>query len=942
MCEKTTPKPKKLTKTTKKLHKNITTTLKTRKPVAKTTTLKKNHYTPHQNKNKLNSTLHSIPVLSDDYSMLSVFELLLTKTHENNMLNVLSTKNYPIKREVKSEKNVENTSKDKNNFQVHDYANDDYNYNGSTNSYEQNDHYDALDTSFESLSNKISYNDYVNGFKYYLNSQKDPEDLRFSNVIRYQAHKHHKVDDIGKYILNKIPQLPTTRLKRKFVETETLDDQDVSTKSEDSWFKKHFFIFLDKDTPKKFHSAQTVTFKDFKAQHNKNTKNSKNFLTTDLYVVNNNITTPMTPLIPKKSNSDHGKRSQDLKTTLNSKNIGLVDIDSVQVTLVTENPRKYNNKIVNYMLPKFRKSYYEKKKGKRETDLRVPRFNIFKTFKGTRKVSAKQSTGRQHLFDYEILSDINKSERNNNNIKITQKDEYERNHDSKYENESPFRVDDIMKQIPNITIDFPTIYPIRTAKYNNFHVTTTRSEDYHNNMVNNEKLGIDYLTNNFLNLQDKRTLVFKDKINKYLENLEDDSINMNDKSALPLPNNYNKEYFATFSSISSMTREGIGKEIEDLKSRIKSFDADNGNKDATSINRQSDGRFRGNEVIIKAYPYKQSLLIAKSPKVVKYTRDYKQYLKDVKTLDSNDIDWLITNIKHELNKNKHISNVNKEHHPQKTTKNKNKSKTSNSKLSHKNKDLINATVTKTNKISDKHRVYNKKEKIKPNDKKSNLIFVPMHNDEPVSYTETIKTENFDDIYLLKFTKSIQPNEKVKPEDKVKNYFGKDYPSNAYKREQDDRNILMKKIPRYSADYTDETTVNPNGARLTHIFKENRLKFTLLKSLLTNSSQANSTTSMSVPKRVHMIGESYKYDIIFHGLNNRNQDLDYDSGIALSAYQNINNNELAVDGSLEDRQRGRKGNDNDKKRYTTKIICYFNSFKQSRRTNEKWSPQSWLK
>ncbi|XP_047527209.1 uncharacterized protein LOC125064291 [Vanessa atalanta] len=262
---------------------------------------------------------------NDDYSMLSVFELLLTKTHENNMMNVLSTKNFPIKREIKSEKNIENTSKDKNNFQVIDYANIDYNFNGTT-TYEQNDHYDVPeDTSFESLSNKISYNDYVNGFKYYLNRQKDPDDLRFSNFIRYQAHKHHKVDDIGKYILNKIPQLPTTRLKRKFVETETLDDQDISTKSEDSWFKKHFFIFLDKDTPKKFHSVQT-------------------------------------------------------------------------------------------------------------------------------------STGRQHIFDYEILSDINKSDRKKDKIKNKNNDnnEYENNRNSKYESESAFKIDDIMKQIPNISNDFTT------------------------------------------------------------------------------------------------------------------------------------------------------------------------------------------------------------------------------------------------------------------------------------------------------------------------------------------------------------------------------------------------------------------------------------------------------------------------------------------------------
>ncbi|XP_050342322.1 uncharacterized protein LOC126768339 [Nymphalis io] len=377
MCTKATARTKAVAKSSKKVHRNITRMSQTRKPIVKTT-VRKLLYSRKLNKNKFTTTLHSIPVLNDDYSMLSVFELLLTKTHENNMMNILSTKNFPIKREIKSKELIENTNNDKTKYEEFDSANIDYNYNSATPS-EQNVQSENIpeDTSFESLSNKISYNDYVNGFKYYLNFQKDADDQRFSNLIRYQAHKHHKVDDIGKFILNKIPQLPTTRLKRKFVETETLDDQDVSTKSEDSWFKKHFFIFLDKDTPKKFHSVQTVSFKDSITKLcNKITKfNNSKSITTDSYKTNNHVTTPMTPLISKKyttkkkeglkkenpgftninmedfkkrykrknigkwnfnkklrpkRNLDCAKGVEDLKSTLSMKSIGYVDINSVQ------------------------------------------------------------------------------------------------------------------------------------------------------------------------------------------------------------------------------------------------------------------------------------------------------------------------------------------------------------------------------------------------------------------------------------------------------------------------------------------------------------------------------------------------------------------------------------------------------------------------------------
>ncbi|XP_048003064.1 uncharacterized protein LOC125239493 [Leguminivora glycinivorella] len=63
---------------------------------------------------------------------------------------------------------------------------------------------------YEVLSNKMSYKDFVDGFKYYLNFERDMARSNFSDMVRYQAHKHHNVDDIGKFILEKIPQVPAT------------------------------------------------------------------------------------------------------------------------------------------------------------------------------------------------------------------------------------------------------------------------------------------------------------------------------------------------------------------------------------------------------------------------------------------------------------------------------------------------------------------------------------------------------------------------------------------------------------------------------------------------------------------------------------------------------------------------------------------------------------
>lgn len=240
---------------------NATSTLPDTKSIIKSSLREKHDSRRNRTQNNNISTTsssHSIPIISDDYSMLSVFELLLTKSHENNVMNMLYTKSLPAKRKINSEKSLTHRNKRKNiRYGLVDNNNKDTTFREPNNRYNVTD-----DTSYEAISDKIAYNDYVNGYKYYLNYQKNYDDKKYSNLVRYQAHKHHKVDDIGKFILNKIPHLPTARLKRKFVESETLDDQEISTKSEDSWFKKHFFIFLDKDPPQKFHTSQTVAFKE--------------------------------------------------------------------------------------------------------------------------------------------------------------------------------------------------------------------------------------------------------------------------------------------------------------------------------------------------------------------------------------------------------------------------------------------------------------------------------------------------------------------------------------------------------------------------------------------------------------------------------------------------------------------------------------------------------
>lgn len=257
------------------------TKLKTKMLPNKANAKKLNHKTTKcmeslLNKNKLSTSSPKIRTPVDEFSMVSVFEQLFAKSQENSIMdNVISTTQNILgkkclqkfaKRGVKPDFIPENKHFYHSETEIPDiveYADVDNTDSGNITSINgaSEKPTTATDESYEGLSNKISYNDYVNGYKYYLNFQKSNDDDKFSNLVRYQAHKHHNVDDIGKFILKKIPQLPTTRLRRYFVEPETLEDQDISTKSEDSWFKRHFFVFIDTSSPRKFHTSETVSLK---------------------------------------------------------------------------------------------------------------------------------------------------------------------------------------------------------------------------------------------------------------------------------------------------------------------------------------------------------------------------------------------------------------------------------------------------------------------------------------------------------------------------------------------------------------------------------------------------------------------------------------------------------------------------------------------------------
>nr|XP_032511234.1 origin recognition complex subunit 1-like [Danaus plexippus plexippus] len=237
----------------------------------------------------IDSTTHIIPSIGDDVSMLAILENILEKSQQDNelILNTLSYVTKNNKQEKPKRDSPHGTSKrdiqqELNNNEDGLYTEYTHWKNNKNNSIKlfatpkngkRNNEISTEDTSYQGLSNKISYNDYVNGYKYYLNFQRDNDDQKYSSQIRYQAHKHHNVDDIGKFILDKIPHLPATRMRRELVDYETLEDQDVSTKSEESWFKKHFFMFIDSNPPKKFHTSQIVPLKPSEV-HNMKYNNS--------------------------------------------------------------------------------------------------------------------------------------------------------------------------------------------------------------------------------------------------------------------------------------------------------------------------------------------------------------------------------------------------------------------------------------------------------------------------------------------------------------------------------------------------------------------------------------------------------------------------------------------------------------------------------------------
>lgn len=259
------------------LLKNITQLTTTDMLVRKSTTqkvsnAKKKSYT------KRTTPTHVIPKVTDDYSMLSVYEKVLSKSHRK--LQMTKTPFIPLLSQEKllqrNHESIENIHLKRSVQKLYDdeempEVNEDYSEEknitseietGFTNSPSLKTSGSEEDISFNTLSNKLSYNDYVNGFKYYLNFQKDQNNQNFSNLVRYQAHKHHNVEDVGKYILDKLPKLPSTRQRRYLFEQDTLEDQDISTKSDDSWFKKHFYLFIDRDPPKKYHTVQTVSLKE--------------------------------------------------------------------------------------------------------------------------------------------------------------------------------------------------------------------------------------------------------------------------------------------------------------------------------------------------------------------------------------------------------------------------------------------------------------------------------------------------------------------------------------------------------------------------------------------------------------------------------------------------------------------------------------------------------
>ncbi|CAG5005666.1 unnamed protein product [Parnassius apollo] len=235
-----------------------------------------------------NST-YTIPLKDNDYPMLSLYEKLLSKPHQNNLITMPTTESIKKRNAVENHviynrnQNIFSYFEDKEKdigipYKVVDPMDEYDEYENIQNEKptkkfgptpQKNKKPYGKTTTFKDLADKLSYNDYVNGYKHYLKFQKEQGAQNYSNLVRYQAHRHHSVDDIGKFILNKLPQVPERHKRAFYDESETTEDLDISTKNEESWFKKHFYLFIDSGQPKKFHSSETVSLRPSVAETDK-------------------------------------------------------------------------------------------------------------------------------------------------------------------------------------------------------------------------------------------------------------------------------------------------------------------------------------------------------------------------------------------------------------------------------------------------------------------------------------------------------------------------------------------------------------------------------------------------------------------------------------------------------------------------------------------------
>ncbi|CAF4776400.1 unnamed protein product [Pieris macdunnoughi] len=414
-------------------------TLKTTAPINRKSTVR--HFTKRKffsRKTTLTPT-HTIPKVTDDFSMLSVYEKILMNAHDDNMrlLKTNTSKDHEmikysnLKRSVQElyedlpdigeEYDEENNITSKNDFGLNEPS--------------KNETSIADDEiSFNTLSNKLSYNDYVNGFKYYLNFQKDQGNENFSNLVRYQAHRHHNVDDVGKYILEKLPQLPSTRQRRFFFEQDTLEDQDLSTKSDDSWFKKHFYFFIDKDPPKKYHTFQTVSLKeDQKTTTPLSSKNLKENKT------HHKIKGAAGKLLIKRNAYKTKLNTIGPTTTLfgkNSKNNGYFDVSLVhRPTAIVKLQNKGKKRKFKNIFKKmsFRKKH-PKKEMARDKVNRMKRSNPFKILKDIVLRNRYTDTNNKvrKLFDYDVVTTSSNYNFVNHNNQLS-------------------KIEALLGQVPNIT-----------------------------------------------------------------------------------------------------------------------------------------------------------------------------------------------------------------------------------------------------------------------------------------------------------------------------------------------------------------------------------------------------------------------------------------------------------------------------------------------------------